>query len=62
MCGQPWPCAPAKVGLLDDYSAFPSLLMLYLSSQMHACWEDYAARTGDVPPDLGERFLSWARR
>jgi hypothetical protein len=62
VCSAPWPCAPSKVTLLDDYRAYPSLLLLYLSAQMHACWEDYAACTGDVPPDLGERFMSWAMR
>ncbi|GGN68952.1 hypothetical protein GCM10010112_33930 [Actinoplanes lobatus] len=61
-CGAPWPCAPVKVTLLDEYREFPSVLMLYLATQFHAAVEDHLATTGAIPTDLYARFLAWPRR
>ena len=60
VCGAPWPCASARAGLLAEYRAFPSLLRVYLSAQMYEALDDLLA-SGEVPADLHERFLSWAR-
>jgi hypothetical protein len=57
-CGQPWPCATAQARLLHEYRAFPSLLRVYLSTQMYEALEDMAAGGG---PSLHERFLAWAQ-
>ncbi|GGQ94596.1 hypothetical protein GCM10010168_08110 [Actinoplanes ianthinogenes] len=60
VCGLPWPCATARAGLLHEYRAFPSLLRIYLSTQMYDALEDMAV-TGEVTPlNLHERFLAWA--
>ena len=59
-CGEPWPCVSARVGLLDEYRAFPSLLRVYLSAQMYDALDDLMA-LGEPPADLYDRFLGWAR-
>jgi hypothetical protein len=60
-CGHPWPCTSARTNLLEEYRAYPSLLKVYLSSQMYDALDDFTA-TGDPPPlNLYERFLSWTR-
>jgi hypothetical protein len=60
-CGQPWPCAVAKVQLLDHYRAFPSILRIYLSEELHSAIVDMAAALNEVPTDLRARFMDWAR-
>jgi hypothetical protein len=60
VCAQAWPCDSAKVNLLAEYRAFPSLLKVYLSAQMYDALEDLTAE-GGTPPNLYERFLSWTR-
>jgi hypothetical protein len=61
ICKQPWPCDNAKAGLLAEFSTFPSVLTIYLSTQMYDAMGDFSARGLPAPPDLYERFLSWVR-
>ncbi|MEV6347238.1 hypothetical protein [Actinoplanes sp. NPDC051851] len=61
VCGAPWPCDPARERLLREYRAFPSLLRVYLSSQMYDAIEDMPAGSRTAPHDLYERFLAWTR-
>ena len=61
ICEQAWPCDSAKASLLAEYRAFPSLLKIYLSAQMYDALDDLTTN-GEVPPNLYERFLAWARR
>jgi len=62
VCKQPWPCANAKAGLLAEFNTFPSVLAIYLSAQMYDALSDLTSHGQTPPPDLYERFLSWARR
>jgi hypothetical protein len=62
LCRQPWPCAKAKADLLTEFQAFPSVLTIYLSSQMYDALTDMTADGQPVPFNLYERFLSWAHR
>lgn len=60
-CRQPWPCANAKTKLLAEFVDFPSVLAIYMSSQMHDAFIDLTAH-GTLPPtDLYDRFLGWIR-
>ena len=61
-CGDPWPCKPAREKLLEEFRSFPSMLTIYLSTQMHDALDDLVATGHFVPTDLFERFLAWARR
>jgi hypothetical protein len=60
-CGDPWPCAPAKVELTEDYRRFPSSLVVYLAAHLTDAIDDLAAGRGGIPPDLYDRFVGWAR-
>lgn len=60
-CALPWPCANAKADLLEEFRAFPSVLAIYMSAQMHEAMIDLTAHGEAAPPDLYERFLAWAR-
>ena len=59
-CRQPWPCEDAKENLLAEFSGFPSVLAIYLSTQMYDAIGDLAIRGQKAPTDLYDRFLSWA--
>ena len=61
VCRQPWPCANAKSDLLQEFRSFPSVLTIYMSAQMYDALGDLTSRGEPTPPDLYERFLSWAR-
>jgi hypothetical protein len=61
VCRQPWPCAPAKGGLLSEFRSHPSSLMVYMSAYMYEAMNDLTAHGEAPPPDLYERFLSWVR-
>jgi hypothetical protein len=61
VCGGPWPCANAKANLLAEFEAFPSVLTIYLSGQLCDAIHDLASNDKAVPPDLYDRFVSWAR-
>ena len=59
ICKQPWPCANARDTLLDQFRSFPSVLTIYMSSQMYAAIGDLITDS-DPTPNFYERFLSWA--
>lgn len=60
-CGHPWPCAEARIALLREYRAFPSLLKIYLSAQMYDALEDLTSHNNPPPPNLYDRFLTWTQ-
>lgn len=60
VCGQPWPCATAKVELSEQYQSFPHGLSVYVGSCLVEAIDDFAAVTRGPVPDLYERFLGWA--
>jgi hypothetical protein len=62
VCGQPWPCAAAKVELGEQYQRNPAALNVFLGSCMLAAIDDCAAGQGGPPADLFERFLGWYAR
>ena len=59
VCGEPWPCAVAKVELAEQYRKFQYGLSLLLGSYLIEAIDDYSARTSGGPPDLYGRFLGW---
>ncbi len=59
-CQQPWPCAPAKVDMAEEFVDNRISLVLYLSGQMTDAVNDYLATKQPMPPDLYDRFLGWA--
>jgi hypothetical protein len=61
VCRQPWPCANAKATLLAEFRNFPTVLTIYLSAQMYDALGDIQSSGAPAPPDLYERFVSWAR-
>ncbi|MBO3741703.1 hypothetical protein [Actinoplanes flavus] len=62
VCPEPWPCASARATLLDEYRAFPSVLLIYLTSQMWDAIDDALAQGQPELRNFHERFISWARR
>lgn len=58
-CGQPWPCANAKIHLAEEYALFPTNLIVYLSTAFDEAGGDLADADGHFPVDLYERFLGW---
>ncbi len=58
-CGQPWPCAPAKVHLTAEYIGRPTGLVLYLAACLDEATDALLPR-GATPAVLRERFLGWA--
>ncbi|MFG1602427.1 hypothetical protein [Actinoplanes sp. NPDC049265] len=59
-CQQPWPCPTAREAMLDEFQQFPSVLIVYMHSQMTAAFLDMTASGQSPPADLFERFLYWA--
>lgn len=59
VCAQPWPCANAKVSLMTEFQEYPTVLAIYMSSQMHEAFVDLIARGPVRPADLYDRFLGW---
>ncbi|WP_433791777.1 flavin reductase [Actinoplanes sp. CA-252034] len=51
----------ARERLLEEYTAYPSLLKIYLAAQMYEAFDDLAADEQSLPLNLYERFLAWAR-
>jgi hypothetical protein len=60
-CRQPWPCPEARAGLLAEFRTFPSVLTVYLCSQMYDAMADLTAQGDPAPTNIYERFLSWSR-
>lgn len=59
-CGQPWPCANAKSNLLREYLDDSVALLIYLALRHWDAFDDYVS-SGEIPRNLHERFLGWAR-
>lgn len=59
VCGQSWPCANAKEDLLREFHRFPSVLTIFMATQMYDAFDDLAPRGGLPPTHLYERFLAW---
>ena len=56
-CRDPWPCAPAKAQLSDEYQECPTALVVYLTDLRSIARLDLVGEmTAD---DLDERFLAW---
>lgn len=61
-CGQPWPCANAKIDLAEEYARFPTATIVYLSTAFDEAGGDLADAAGHFPVDLYERFLAWVTK
>ena len=59
VCGQAWPCAIAKVELLEQYGRSRTALSIYLASCLHDAIDDAAAHGGRCPADLYDLMLGW---
>jgi hypothetical protein len=61
-CGHPWPCGEARLSLLVEYRGNRVALLIYLAVLHDEATEHLARLSPDEPPpDLTERFLTWAR-
>lgn len=62
LCGQLWPCAPAKVRLSEEYADDVGSLLIYLGTTMWEAIDDsfHHSRRGPLPDGLRDRFLDWA--
>ncbi|MFI5495174.1 NADAR family protein [Actinoplanes sp. NPDC051859] len=61
VCGDPWPCGPAKEELLAQYRGFPTGLTLYLSSCLYEALAELSSPDVRATAALIERLLFWAR-
>lgn len=61
-CGQPWPCAPAKTELAEQYRDAAISLTNYLSSHMAEAMDQarHDPAWGRVN-NLFDRFVGWTR-
>lgn len=59
VCGTSWPCANAKEDLLGEFDRFPSVLRIFMATQMYDAFDDLAGRGRLPPAHLYERFLAW---
>ncbi|WP_434743823.1 hypothetical protein [Micromonospora sp. SH-82] len=62
-CGGPWPCAEARLLLVEEYADQPISLAIYLSGLYHEASHDLFRLNpydGPTPRELFERFVSWA--
>ncbi|RZU51830.1 hypothetical protein EV385_3666 [Krasilnikovia cinnamomea] len=57
-CGEPWPCAPARAELIDQYAQAKLSLAIHLGSVLVEAIDDFVGRPGPVP-DLYSRILGW---
>lgn len=55
-CGEPWPCAPARADLSEDYRPERIGLAVYLGMLLV---EALADQHGQAPGDLYQRMLGW---
>jgi hypothetical protein len=60
VCGQTWPCATAKVDLVEQFERGRTMLILFMGSCMVEAIDDLKS-AGGPPADLYDRFLGWAR-
>jgi len=59
ICHLPWPCAPAKVELAEEFTADRLSGAIYLAMSLHDAIGDSFHRAGPEPADLWNRFLGW---
>ena len=63
-CGEPWPCATARLDLNREYAQDRIGLCVYLAAVLSSAMDDlYRLNPHDAPepPALFQRFLGWAR-
>jgi hypothetical protein len=60
ICRDPWPCAPAKVDLAEEYVQDRLALVLYLALQLTDAIDDMAATEAPEVRGLYGRFVGWA--
>ena len=60
-CGQPWPCAPAKVLLCEEYVGNRPALFVYLAGYLSDAINDSYSGFGPQPAKLYDRMIGWAR-
>ena len=61
-CGQPWPCAPAKVELAEQYHGNTLSLGHYLSVEMADAMQHAVDPGWGRVDNLYDRFLGWIPR
>ncbi|SCF46466.1 hypothetical protein [Micromonospora mirobrigensis] len=64
-CAAPWPCAPARLRLLQEYADDRVTLLVHLGGMLHdAAGELHRLHPDDgpTPTQLFTRFLGWAMR
>ncbi|MFC4089390.1 hypothetical protein [Micromonospora sp. GCM10011541] len=62
VCGDPWPCEPAKLLMLMEYRKHMIALAMYMGTHLHDAVADFMRLHPDTPPDsteLFDRFLAW---
>lgn len=57
LCDQPWPCAPAKVHLGEQYADDRLALVMVMCDYLFDAVVVYLAS----PRELHERFIAWTR-
>lgn len=59
-CDKPWPCAPAKVLLSEEFEGNRLSLSVYMSAQLHDALNETATNdSGHRIGDLFDRFMDW---
>ncbi len=64
-CGQPWPCATARLLLRAEYESNPIGLSIYLAGLMYEAMRDLYhlnPHDGPEPAALFDRFVAWGPR
>ena len=61
VCTEPWPCAIAKSELDAEFRHFPSMLTIYMYTQMEDAVDDFMTNGSGPPSDLYDRFIAWVR-
>ncbi|MFC0004330.1 hypothetical protein [Micromonospora siamensis] len=62
-CAAPWPCAPARLRLIQEYADDRVALLVYLGGMLHDAAGELHRLHPDDGPDparLFARFLGWA--
>ncbi len=61
-CGQPWPCAEARLLLKAEFATRPSSLSIYLAGLLYEAMHDLYhlnPHDGPGPRELFDRFVAW---
>jgi hypothetical protein len=63
VCGEEWPCAPAKIQLSEEYADNEGALLVYLGKCMWDAFRDGQCPPHEsnlpYPPTLRIRFIDW---